>query len=452
MFALLASMMLTAQHKIAGKWEGILNVQGTELPLIFNIQQDGGLLVATMDSPQQGAKGIPVDQTRFEDGWLDMQLTKAGIHYRGQLIGDTVKGVFKQGGLEIKMDLAQGILRRYQEPEEPLPYPSEDIIFENPEAGIKLAGTFATPVSEGPWPAVVLISGSGPQNRDEELMRHKPFLVLSDYLVRSGIAVLRFDDRGVAESEGDFATATTADFATDAASALAWLKTREGIDTSRVGLIGHSEGALVGPMVAASGVDVDFLVLMAGTGIRGDSLLLLQQGLIVRASGVPEDEAEEARRINRYLYDVLLKVENPADASSDLRSFLQQQLGNGNSFSHSGGLSTEQFIEQQMSQLVSPWMHYFVNYDPSQTLKKVRCPVLAINGEKDLQVPADVNLQSIQQALVEGGNKHVKTKSYPDLNHLFQECETGLPSEYVEIEQTISPLVLLDIAKWINAL
>ncbi len=312
-----------------------------------------------------------------------------------------------------------------------------------------LAGTLTLPEKDGNFPAVILISGSGPQNRDEELMGHKPFLVLADHLTKKGIAVLRFDDRGTAESTGDFKTATSLDFAGDVESALKYLQTRKEINKNQIGLIGHSEGGIIAPMVAAESNDISFIVLLAGTGIRGDQLLLLQQELIGKASGASDTDLQKAKVINKGAFDIILKSNNIESLETELTNYIKQALIDNPESEKPAGMSDDDYVKLQVNQLTSPWMIYFIKYDPAPILEKVNCPVLAINGEKDLQVPAKVNLEAIENALEEGGNKNVTTKVLPNLNHLFQECETGSPGEYATIEQTFSPIALAEISNWI---
>jgi pimeloyl-ACP methyl ester carboxylesterase len=260
--------------------------------------------------------------------------------------------------------------------------------------------------------------------------------------------VLRYDDRGVAQSKGDFKTATTVDFASDVESAIAFLKTRKEINKSKIGLIGHSEGGIIAPMVAAKLKEVNFIVLLAGTGIRGDKLLLLQQEAIAKASGTSDEAIQRNREINTKAFEMVFKSASTEALKRDLEKYLKETSVNNPSV-NKGGMTDDQFIALQIAQVTSPWMQYFIKYDPAPTLEKVKCPVLAVNGEKDLQVPPKVNLPAIEKALKAGGNKQVTIKEFPGLNHLFQECKTGAPAEYAEIDQTFSPLVLEVIGKWI---
>ena len=440
---------------ISGPWNGVLKVSSTQLRLVFNITNTAEGFNATLDSPDQGAKGIPVTSTIFKNEELTFTIPAAGIEYVGVLKEGKFVGVFKQGGQSFPLDLSKGAvltqsLKRPQEPQKPYPYYSEEIVFENQQANISLAGTLTLPKSEGTFPAVILISGSGPQNRDEELLGHKPFLVISDYLTRNGIAVMRFDDRGVGQSKGVFSTATSADHATDVEAALAYLKTRKEI--KQIGLVGHSEGGLIAPMVAATNKDIAFVVMLAGTGIRGDKLLLKQTELIARAGGATEKELEKTAQINAKVFEMIVKSEDDAQLKKDLTAHFTQLLKENADIEKPKEMTNEDYVAAQVKETMKPfpWMKFFLKYDPTSNLVLVKCPVLALNGEKDLQVPAQDNLVAIENTLKKSGNKDVTTKMYPGLNHLFQETTTGNPAEYQTIEQTFSPLVMEDFTKWIR--
>ncbi|WP_111318614.1 alpha/beta hydrolase family protein [Algoriphagus chordae] len=455
LIACLFSVSSFAQD-ITGQWNGALKVQTVQLRLVFNVKKTESGYSATMDSPDQGAFGIPVTSTSFENGNLKISITNANINYEGTLGDDNIIiGVFTQAGQSFPMNLSREeienpLSKRPQEPKKPFPYRSEEVVFENIQGEILLAGTLTLPEQTGSFPAVVLISGSGAQNRDEELMGHKPFLVLSDYLTKNGIAVLRFDDRGTAASTGDFSNATSVDFATDVASAVQYLQARPEIDKSKIGLIGHSEGGIIAPMVAGNSDDIDFIVLLAGTGIRGDKLLLAQQALIGEASGMSPNQLAENDMISKKTFEIMLKDQGEAELKGEITNYMTQVFRNIPAENIPEGMSEEEFVNAQVEQLTSPWMQYFIKYDPAPALEKVSCPVLAINGEKDLQVPPKENLEAIKAALEKGGNTNVTTMELPGLNHLFQEAETGAPSEYAEIEQTFSPKAMEVVLEWIK--
>jgi hypothetical protein len=426
-----------------------------KLRIVFNISASGDTLKATMDSPDQGAKGIPVSSVEVEGDTVRFEVQAVRGYYEGVLDADSLKiaGEWHQSGLKIPLELGRTneevVVRRPQEPKKPYPYDEEEVEYPNEEAGIKLAGTLTTPKGEGPFPAVILISGSGPQDRNETLMGHKPFLVLADYLTRRGIAVLRFDDRGVGASTGNFADATTRDFAGDVRAGIDFLESRKDIDKKRIGLIGHSEGAIVAPMVAARSKDVAFIVLMAGTGMTGEEILYSQAAAILRASGVDEHLVMKNRMWQEAMFAI---IEGTKDDSLAVRKLVEAMRDStaGLSKAEKAALGVvEENLEAQAKSMVSPWFRFFLTYDPRSALKQVKCPVLALGGEKDLQVPAKENLGAIKQALVEGGNEKVTVVELPGLNHLFQTAETGVPAEYARIEETMSPTALERIGDWI---
>ncbi len=450
------SIFNSTSQEITGQWNGVLKIQGMQLRLVFNISKTATGYTSTMDSPDQGAKDIPTSSTSFENNLLNIKIEKAKIEYVGTLGKDNIIfGNFSQAGQTFSMDLSHDKIeiveaKRPQNPIEPYPYYSEEVTFKNKKAGVTLSGTLTLPKKEGVYPVVILISGSGPQNRDEELLGHKPFLVLSDYLTRNGIGVLRYDDRGTASSTGDFKTATTQDFATDVQAAVAFLMTKKGVNKKKIGLAGHSEGGIIAPIVAAKSKNVAFIVLLAGTGIPGDELLLLQQELIGRASGESEENLILGKKENTELFEIIKKSTDLDQIKKDLSVHMLASLKENPDSGKPEGVSDEEYVKYTVEQIATPWMVYFIKYNPAIILGKVKCPVLAINGSKDLQVPSKENLPAIQAALVKGGNQKVTTKELANLNHLFQECETGSPSEYAEIEQTISPVALELMLGWIN--
>lgn len=430
---------LSAQD-IAGQWNGSLEIQGAEFRIIFNIENASGFYKATMDSPDQGAKSIPVTSIHFDNKKLNIEIKDLNFRYEGALKNGTlIEGSFTQMGHTFPLNITKGEvkLKRPQEPGHPYPYTSEDVTFENSQAGIKLAGTLTYPKSGNNFPAVVLITGSGPQNRDEEILGHKPFLVLSNYLTRNGIAVLRYDDRGVSESGGNFANATTQDFASDALSAFDYLKTRKEINPKKIGLTGHSEGGVITFMLAAQDKDIAFIVSMAGSAIKGDKVLYEQRKMISKASGVSSSDFEKNEDLINKLEDII---------SKHSAEYIKQNIDSISNIIAPPELTDAQrkAFSQQIIQYTSPWMQYFLKYDPGKDICKIQCPIFAINGEKDLQVNAEVNLNAIKEL-----NPKAITKQYPNLNHLFQHCQTGLMNEYSQIEETISQEVLKDIADWI---
>jgi len=446
----------TSEISIEGIWQGKLKVPGTELRVVFKISKNpDGTLTATLDSPDQGVTGIPVEEVIFEDNTLRLEVKSAGAVFEGKVSEDflVIEGEWKQSGgvfpLTVKrVDKAIEILRP-QVPKKPYPYTEEEVAYENKEAGITLAGTLTLPPGKGPSPAVLLISGSGPQDRNETIYNHHPFLVLADYLTRQGIAVLRVDDRGVGESTGDFSQATSVDFASDVLAGIEYLKTRKEINPEQIGLIGHSEGGLIAPMVAVKSPDVAFIILMAGTGLTGEEILYLQGALISRAMGVSEEDIAKNRQFNEKIFSLIKEEKDKKTIEEKLRQMFMEDWAELNEEEKSRIGDPEVFLEAQLKSLLSPWLKFFLTYDPKPTLNKVKCPVLAINGEKDLQVPPKENLSAIEEALKVGGNQNYTIKELPGLNHLFQTAQTGLPAEYAKIEETISPVALKIISDWI---
>jgi fermentation-respiration switch protein FrsA (DUF1100 family) len=446
-----------AEKGIEGSWLGKLNAMGTELRLVFNISrgEDGGL-TATMDSPDQGAMGIPMDGVRFEDGKWIIELKAAGITYTAEMSedGQTLKGTFKQGAFtapfEAKRSEAVKKIIRPQDPKKPYPYNEEEVTYTNDKDNITLAGTLTFPKAGGVFPAVVLITGSGAQNRDEELMGHRPFLVLADYLTRKDIAVLRVDDRGVGGSTGDIKEATSKDFAGDVLAGVEFLKTRKEIDRKKIGLIGHSEGGIIAPIAAIESEDVAFIVLMAGTGLTGEKILYLQGALINRTASISEEKSQASLDNQRRIFAVIKKHEKAEDIRTELQSIFDEDVKNMSEEERKKlGDDPQQIFDAEMEKILTPWFRFFLTYDPVPALRRVTCPVLAINGEKDLQVPPKENLGAIEKALQEAGNKDYTCIELSGLNHIFQKAETGALSEYGKIEETINPAALKTIGDWI---
>jgi len=441
---------------LAGCWAGVLKVQGMELRLVMNISFNrADSMIVTFDSPDQGAKDIPTSKVTIKQDSLIVSAKRIGGKFSGKInAGHTsIPGTWKQGGQSFPLTLDRQekavTLNRPQEPKPPFPYRSAEVTFPNTAGGFNLAGTLTIPEKDGRYPAAILITGSGPQNRDEELMGHKPFLVLADYLTRQGIAVLRYDDRGVAGSGGDFRTATSLDFSTDAESALDFLKKRPEIDSTKIGFIGHSEGGLIAPIVASRRPDVAFVVLMAGPGLTGEQILLLQSALISKAENMDEKTIRTNEKLNRDLYTVVKKYRDDSIAAQKIRALVAAaDKKNATDTSYHKPAAAE--IDAQVRRLISPWFRCFLTLNPEEYLTKVKCPLLAINGSLDLQVPPKENLQAIEKALIFGGNPSYTIEELPGLNHLFQSATTGSPSEYVKIEETSSPSALLLIGNWIK--
>ena len=431
---------LKIEHKpakpsdIDGAWMGSLDLGAVRLRVVFHLVNTEDGLIATLDSPDQGQKGLPTTSVTRDGANLKIEAKAIGGVFEGKIAADlqSIDGTFTQLGaahpliLKRVKDQADLEPKRPQNPVKPYPYREEEVSYDNKQQSVTLAATLTIPQGKGPFPAVVLITGSGPQDRDETLLGHKPFLILADYLTRHGIVVLRADDRGTAKSTGDFKTATTADFATDTEAGIAYLKTRAEVNPRKIGLIGHSEGGVIAPMIAARNKDVAFIVMMAGTGVPGDQVIVAQGEAIEVASGKSSEEAAKNATKEK---EILTLVETEKDKAV-LEKELKEKLA---------GQIPEAQIGLQIEQVTSPWFRYFLTYDPATALRKVTCPVLAINGSLDKQVLPAQNLPAIRKALEEGGNKHFEVDELPGLNHLFQTAKTGAPSEYAEIEETMSP-------------
>lgn len=441
---------------IAGAWYGDLEYGGLGLRIVFRISRDeAGALRAVMDSPDQGAKGIPVAGVEFDGDSIRLNVTAVGGRFEGAVLPDSsvIDGSWRQSGMEFPLRLrrGEGELRRVrpQEPAEPYPYEVEEVVFENREDTVTLAGTLTIPRGDGPFPATVLLTGSGQQDRDETVLGHRPFLVLADHLTRAGIAVLRFDDRGMGGSTGRHGESTTEDFARDAAAAVRTLRARGRIDPARVGLAGHSEGAIIAAIAAAADPRIAFIVLLAGPGLPGAEILLEQNRVLLAASGAPDGvlrrRTEQLSREYAVLAEGLGDEETVrrivAESSPYLEAYTEQER---EAFQFS-----EENIALRAGLLVRPWYRFFMAYDPAAALRKVDCPVLAVAGGKDLQVAPERNLAEIRRALEEGGNRDVTTVLLPGLNHLFQTAATGLPSEYSQIEETFAPAALETVSGWI---
>lgn len=444
--------------ELEGIWEGKIAIAGgIELRLVLKVEKGkDGVLKAYLVSPDQSPIGIPIGSIALKDAELSFESKRIGAKYTGKRnkAGTAFEGNFMQSGTKLPLVLKKtdkmSELRRPQTPKGPFPYHAEDVTYDNKPAGIKLAGTLTIPAGQGPFPAVVLLTGSGAQDRDESLLGHKPFLVLADHLSRRGIAVLRVDDRGVGGSTGSITESTTEDFAGDALAGVAFLKGRKEIDPRKIGLAGHSEGGLTAPIAAARSRDIAFIVMMAGTGLPGTEILLAQGRLILKANGASESELKAQERLQTAIFRVMDQEKDEKTVQSKLSAAMKEVVASlPESDRKALGDVDSALSKSTLGRVNSPWFRFFLHFDPRSVLQKVHCPVLALNGEKDLQVPPKENLAEIAKALKAGGNEHVKTVELPGLNHLFQPCKTGSPSEYAAIETTIDPEVLKIIGDWI---
>lgn len=445
---------------IGGIWQGVIKTSDFELRMIFTISQNtDSTFIATLDVPEQNATGIPVDKITFDGKNVHLEITPIEGVFNGTLTkdGEAIDGQWSQGGMSLLLILKRSymkfVIKRPQEPKEPFPYIVEEVVLKNIDANITLAGTFTFPHSEGAFPAVLLLSGSGPQNRDEAVFGHRPFLVLADYLTRRGIAVLRVDDRGVGGSTGDFDKATAIDFTADAIAGVNYLKSRKEINHGRIGLIGHSEGGMIAPMVAVQTPCVTFMVLIASPGLAIKEMEYLEQARDLKAKGAREDLIAKERIVLESLFEVIMKE---TDSTAVMESFdtiiresFQRLSEEERKIKEISEQNMEVYIHDKFQRLHSPWFRFYLPYDPGTVLQRITCSVIALNGGKDVQVPAKENLQAIKMALEAGGNKNYIIKELSNLNHLLQTAETGSISEYGKIEETMSPSALQIIADWI---
>ncbi len=441
----------TAHGDIEGIWMAAPEKPGAPAPpVIFRIAINAdGLPRAYMESPDQLNRTL-MNNVTLENDNLHIDAKSIGGAYEGQIQADgtTIKGNWSQAGrlfpLMLKRMDKLPRPNRPQEPKRPYPYDDEEVVYKNSRAAVKLVGTLTLPRTGGPFPAVLLIGGSGTDDRDNGFS-HKTFLVLADYLTSRGIATLRADKRGVWKSTGDFYSATTEDFASDALAGVAYLKTRKEIDPAQIGIVGHSEGAMIAPMLTARSPDVAFIVMMAGAGVPLDKLLVTQNCLYAQADGANEQKITLLRDWYERYYAIAIGEKDDALAEKRIRKMYAELTVEQKKMLD----WSETKLNDEIKRVLSPWWRYLLAFDPKVFLIKVKCPVLAINGQKDLQVAPDENLQGIEQALKAGGNQNYLIKKLPGLNHLFQTAETGAESEYAKIEETFAPFAMKTVVDWI---
>jgi pimeloyl-ACP methyl ester carboxylesterase len=452
-----AALAADTPASIEGDWVGALSIGAAKLNLIVHFTREADAWKGTMDSVDQGAMGIPIDFLTLEGTKLHFEMKAIGGSYEGVLSadGNTIAGQWTQAGMTLPLEFARTadpssvFPKRPQEPKPPLPYDEAEVTYANPRAGVAIAGTLSLPRTPGPHPAVLLITGSGPQDRDEFVAGHRPFLVLADHLTRAGIAVLRADDRGIGKSTGDFKDATTADFADDALAGVEFLKTRREVDATRIGLVGHSEGGLVAPMVAAKSTDVAFVVLMAGVGVPADELLALQSKLLMKAEGANDGIITANEEMQRRMFAIVREDPDPDSAARKMKALGEELAAKLAAEDSTTAAFVAESIEGGIRMVNTKWFRYLLTIDPAVALRQVKAPVLAVNGALDLQVEPKQNLPAIEKALREGGNKDVTVVEMPGLNHLFQNARTGSFSEYRTIEETMAPAAMQTISDWI---
>lgn len=448
---------LTAPAGVAGIWQGTLTLPTAQLRLVVKIRDEAGALTGTLDSVDQGARDLPIDTIRFLNGELELEMRAIGGRFAGKLgAGGEIAGTWSQGGgslpLTLRRDANVPVLARPQEPKRPLPYREEEVAYDS-EPGVRLAATLTLPQGQGPFPAVVLITGSGPQDRDESLAGHRPFYILADSLTRRGIAVLRADDRGVGKSTGDyFAVDSSEAFATDALAGVRYLAARSDIRTDAIGLVGHSEGGLVAPLAATRDApearNVAFVVLLAGPGVPLGEILVEQNRLILAATGIPAAFVDADVEVLRRLIEIVLSEPDRERAATAMRSALTDYAA---TLPEPARAQITARIEPQVQQMNSGWMRWMLAYDPTPALRALDVPVLALFGGRDLQVPPAQSMPPLEGAVRAAGHPDSGVIELAGLNHLFQAAATGAPAEYAATEETMNSAALDLIGDWIVA-
>lgn len=464
----ITSCIVTRSQSITGNWEGALQVQGTELPAVFHISQDStGKLTALFDSPKQMAYGLPCSNISITGDSVFIEMKGFSAQYAGLLQADkkNITGNWSQGGMSLPLDFKKTSdvatkkeIKRPQTPRPPYPYAAEDVIYYNPDRSIQFGATFTFPKNPvlKKYPAVILITGSGQQDRDETLFEHKPFAVIADYLTNQGIAVLRVDDRGKGKTTGDVKNATTADFARDVEAGIDYLRSRPEVDITNLGLIGHSEGGMIAPMVAAKRKDIKFIVLLAGPGVPIIDLMEQQTLDIMASNGIAKKDIDQFRPLYKNIMTAAINENDSAMAAQKISSLFTywENKTDPATVKNTTGVTDEKsrndFVASIIAELKQPWFNYFIKFKPADYLSRLHCAVLALNGEKDIQVAAAPNIEAIRKIMVDKMVKTFTVQVLPGLNHLFQHCTTCTVPEYGEIEETFSPQALQIIGKWIK--
>ena len=463
----LISLGTYAQSPIQN-WAGILNAGGQKIELRLHLMQNADkTYTSNWDVPAQKAIGITSSKTTFENGVLNIEVKMIGASYVGtmNLAGDKIEGTWGQSGMSfplnmepIKEGAAVAVIMKPQTPKPPFAYTSEDFIYHGANTNLDYGVTITYPNDNKKHSLVILITGSGKQDRDETIFDHKPFAVIADYLTKKGFAVLRVDDRGAGKSTGDFSKSTSADFALDVEEHIHYAKSLAMVDTNKIGLLGHSEGGLIAPMVAARNKSVAFIVLLAGPGIQIVDLMGIQNELVLKSVGVSQDAISAYIPLYKKLMRTIIATDKNEDAIFKAKEIVKDWYTSTDKVlvkkttNINNEAEAEKFANSMVATLSTNWWKYFGAYDPQPSLQKVKCPVLAINGSADIQVPADASIHGIEAALKKGGNKQFTTKQFDGLNHLFQKCTKCTVAEYGELETTIEPEVLTTIGDWLAAL
>lgn len=430
-------------QKMNGSWRGEIAIQGTSLPIIFHLRQDdAGQWSGDMVSPAQSGTKMPFSKVLVQGDSLHVAMAKIDFSFAGRLHEGRLEGIFLQHGFSMPLQLepiTEPLRNRPQLPKPPYSYDTLDVSFTNQFDNVKLAGTLTFPRQSGKHPAVILITGSGPQDRDETIEEHKPFKVIADYLTRQGIVVLRYDERGVGKSTGNYVKSTIGDFSKDAIAGLAFLQAQKQVDPERIGIIGHSEGGLIATLIAGQhAAEVDFIGLLAAPTIPIDSLMVLQAYELGRVQGMSAAELQQAKLINKTNFAIVKSNVNDQQAYTQIMKNMADIFPNP---------STGQQAEFKM--MLLPSYRYFMRINPVPFIEKIDIPVFAAFGMKDIQVPFAVNLESLTDHLPRKDAHFLK--AYEGLNHLFQQAKTGSPAEYSTLEETFSERVMQDLAAWINS-
>jgi pimeloyl-ACP methyl ester carboxylesterase len=449
-------------------WSGVLNAGGQKIELILHlIKNADNSYTSNWDVPIQKAKGIPSSKTEFNNGQLSIEVKMIGASYEAKLniAGDKMEGTWGQSGMNFPLNLeplkegqASMVIIKPQTPKAPFAYTIKEFTYEGAKTKLTYGATLTYPNDQQKYPLVILITGSGRQDRDETIFDHKPFAVIADYLTKKGFAVLRVDDRGAGKSSGDFSTSTTADFALDVEEHIQYAKSLPMVEANKIGLLGHSEGGLIAPMVAARDKSIAFIVLMAGPGVAITELMAKQNEMVLLSAGINQQAVDAYIPLYERLMKTIISMNDQQAAIDQSKIIVKQWFDQTDKafVKATTNISTEadinNFATTMAQTLFTKWWKYFAAYNPQPTLQKLSCPVLAINGSADIQVPASINLKGIETALRKGGNKQFSIKQFEGLNHLFQQCSKCTVPEYGELERTIEPAVLDTIGTWLLSL
>lgn len=438
----------TIAQSFKGPWIGTLDIQGTKLNIVFHFKQNDNIWSGTIDSPDQAAYGLKIDEVVVDGQKISTKSNQIQMTFSGELQQDTIKGTFKQGPLSLPLVLTpqtkELTKEKPQTPKEPYPYNVREMTMSSQGDSVVLSGTLTIPSIDKKHPAIILIAGSGPMNRDEEIFGHKPFAVLADYFTRQGFAVFRYDKRGIGKSTGNYKIATTCDFAEDVKSIVATLSELPNIDDKNIGLIGHSEGGIIAPMVANEMEAVKYIVLLAAPGLQGKVIVKKQNEELIQNTPIANNIKTKYLNVAYQFIDYLTNDNEPKDSKENIIAGLNSIIKQNQ--------ADELFPEDQRESLVgtmtTKWYMQFLKLNPATYLTNIKCPTLALNGDIDKQVDADTNLKAIERAM--SGNQLLTVKKYPQLNHLFQHAEKGTIDEYAKIKETFSEEVIKDILTWIT--